>query len=51
VNCYCLPARIGPHIIKVGGNKIVSVNNLPYDITKTGELMTKIKAFLLKYDQ
>ena len=40
VNCYCLPARIGPHIVKVAGDKIISVNNLPYDITKTGELMT-----------
>ena len=40
VNCFCLPARVGPHIIKVADDKIVSVNNSPYDITKTGELMT-----------
>jgi hypothetical protein len=40
VSCYCLPERIGPHIIKVADDKIVSVNNLPYNISKTGELVT-----------
>jgi hypothetical protein len=40
VNCFCLSARVGPHNIKVTDDKIVSVNNSPYDITKTGELMT-----------
>ena len=40
INCFCPPERVGPHNIKVTDNKIVSVNNSPYDITKSGELMT-----------
>ena len=40
IGCFCPDERIGPHVIKVSGGKIISVNNLPYDITKTGSLMT-----------
>ncbi len=32
--------RVGPHVIKVSRDTIVTVNNLPYDITRTGKLMT-----------
>ena len=46
VNCFCPQARVGPHIIKVTDDKIVSVNNLPYDPTKTGELMTINQLFV-----
>jgi hypothetical protein len=40
INCFCPSERVGPHLIKVVNDTIVSVNNLPYDISKTGELMT-----------
>lgn len=40
INCYCLVERTGPHVIKVIDGKIVTVNNLPYDVSKTGPLMT-----------
>jgi len=40
ISCYCPIERLGPHLIKVSNDKIISVNNLPYDITKTGPLMT-----------
>jgi hypothetical protein len=40
INCFCPQERVGPHLIKVVNDKIVSVNNLPYDPAKTGELMT-----------
>jgi len=40
ISCYCTTERIGPHLIKVTDGKIVSVNNQPYDPTKTGTLMT-----------
>jgi hypothetical protein len=40
INCFCTEERAGPHLIKVINNAIVSVNNLPYDPEKTGELYT-----------
>lgn len=40
INCFCPSERVGPHIIKVVDDQIVSVNNLPYDPGTTGELMT-----------
>lgn len=40
ISCYCTDERRGPHLIKVSNDKIISVNNLPYDVTKTGPLMT-----------
>lgn len=36
--CFCPPSRVGPHTVKVVKGKIVSVNGLPYDETKTGKL-------------
>jgi hypothetical protein len=38
--CFCPPARVGPHVIRVVNGKIVSVNGLPYDVNKTGPLYT-----------
>ena len=38
INCFCPQERVGPHLIKVVNDEIVSVNNLPYDPAKTGEL-------------
>jgi hypothetical protein len=40
INCFCPEERVGPHLIKVVNDQIVSVNNLPYDTGKTGELYT-----------
>lgn len=40
INCFCTQERVGPHLIKVLNDEIVSVNNLPYDPGKTGELVT-----------
>lgn len=40
INCFCPQERTGPHLIKVINDEIVSVNNLPYDPDKTGELYT-----------
>ena len=40
INCFCPRERTGPHLIKVINDEIVSVNNLPYDPDKTGELYT-----------
>jgi hypothetical protein len=40
IGCFCPQERVGPHIIKVVNDEIVSVNDLPYDISKTGALMT-----------
>lgn len=36
--CFCPPARVGPHTIRVVNGKIFSVNGLPYDESKTGKL-------------
>ena len=40
INCFCPQERVGPHLIKVVNDEIVSVNNQPYDPAATGELMT-----------
>jgi len=40
INCFCPQERVGPHLIKVINNEIITVNNLPYDPGTTGELMT-----------
>ena len=40
INCFCPQERVGPHMIKVVNNEIVSVNNHPYDPGTTGELYT-----------
>ncbi len=40
IMCFCPVERTGPHIIKVVNDKIVTVNNLPYNPALTGELMT-----------
>ena len=40
ISCFCPQERVGPHLIKVVNDEIVSVNNLPYDPDITGELMT-----------
>jgi len=40
INCFCPQERLGPHLIKVVNDEIVSVNNQPYDPAATGELMT-----------
>lgn len=40
INCFCPQERVGPHLIKVVNDEIVSVNNLPYNPSITGELMT-----------
>jgi hypothetical protein len=40
INCFCPHERVGPHMIKVVDEEIVSVNNQPYDPDKTGELLT-----------
>jgi hypothetical protein len=40
ISCYCLQGRVGPHLIVVENDKIKTVNNLPYDSTKTGPLLT-----------
>ena len=52
INCFCPQERVGPHIIKVVNNEIVSVNNLPYDPGTTGELMTidELFSFFLTCD-
>jgi hypothetical protein len=40
ISCFCPQERVGPHLIKVVNDEIVSVNNLPYDPDIAGELMT-----------
>ena len=40
ISCYCLQGRVGPHLIVVENDKIKTVNNLPYDSTKTGPILT-----------
>ena len=40
ISCYCLQGRVGPHLIFVENDKIKTVNNLPYDSTKTGPILT-----------
>jgi hypothetical protein len=47
INCFCPLERVGPHLIKVVNNEIISVNNLPYDPAKTGELYTIDQLFTL----
>jgi hypothetical protein len=40
INCFCPEERVGPHLIKVVDGQIVSVNNLPYDPSSAGALLT-----------
>jgi hypothetical protein len=40
ISCYCLQGRVGPHLIVAENDKIKTVNNLPYDSTKTGPILT-----------
>ena len=40
ISCYCIQGRVGPHLIVVENDKIKTVNNLPYDSTKTGPILT-----------
>jgi hypothetical protein len=40
ISCYCIQGRVGPHQIVVENDKIKTVNNLPYDSTKTGPILT-----------
>ena len=40
ISCYCIQGRVGPHHIIVENDKIKTVNNLPYDSTKTGPILT-----------
>ena len=40
ISCYCIQGRVGPHHIVVENDKIKTVNNLPYDSTKTGPILT-----------
>jgi hypothetical protein len=40
ISCYCLQGRVGPHLIVVENDKIKTVNNLPYDSSKTGPILT-----------
>jgi hypothetical protein len=40
ISCYCIQGRRGPHLIVVENDKIKTVNNLPYDSTKTGPILT-----------
>jgi hypothetical protein len=47
INCFCTYERVGPHLIKIVNDKILSVNNLPYDPDKTGELYTIDQLFTL----
>jgi len=36
--CFCIPARVGPHTVRVVNGKIFSVNGMAYDENKTGKL-------------
>ena len=40
ISCYCLQGRVGPHQIVIENDTIKTVNNLPYDSTKTGPILT-----------
>jgi len=40
ISCYCIQGRVGPHNIIVENDKIKTVNNLSYDSTKTGPILT-----------
>ena len=40
ISCYCIQGRVGPHHIVVENDKIKTVNNLAYDSTKTGPILT-----------
>jgi hypothetical protein len=46
INCFCTQERVGPHLIRVNDGKIVLVNGLPYDISKTGPLMNIDELFV-----
>lgn len=45
VNCFCPVSIVGPHIIKVVADTIVSVNGLPYQPAITGKLPTLPELF------
>ena len=45
VNCYCTTDRVGPHLIKVVNNKILSVNGQTYNPETTGTLPTVSELF------
>lgn len=47
INCFCSTDRTGPHIIRVNGDLIATVNGNSYDITKTGTLYTVPQLFNL----
>ena len=40
ISCFCPTIRIGPNLIKVVDNKIVSVNGQPYNPNETGTFPT-----------
>jgi hypothetical protein len=40
IDCYCLPERVGPHLVGVKNNILTTINNLPYDESKQGKIMT-----------
>jgi len=40
ISCNCIQGRVGPHHIVVENDKIKTVNDLPYDSTKTGPIQT-----------
>ncbi len=45
VNCFCTIDRVGPHLIKVVNNKIVTVNGQTYNPEITGTLPTVSELF------
>ena len=38
--CFCTIERVGPHLVKVVDNKVISVDNQPYDENKHGTILT-----------
>ena len=40
INCFCRSERVGPHLVKVFDNKVISVNDQPYDESKQGKILT-----------
>ena len=40
ISCNCIQGRVGPHHIVVENDIIKTVNDLPYDSTKTGPIQT-----------
>ncbi|PHX74622.1 MAG: hypothetical protein CK547_02395 [Chitinophagaceae bacterium] len=40
IYCFCIQGRVGPHHIVVENDQIKTVNDLPYDSTKTGPIQT-----------